>query len=118
MPKTVSDLDTLILYFTGVMNRTHHAPNVNAIALALLGAVLWKKDEDAEIEVRTHAGSTANVLWVQIAGQRYAIAYNHKRECIELRERATTGDVLFSFTNRTPVTEVRRIFEELKPTEN
>jgi hypothetical protein len=38
MPLTVSDLDTLVTYFTGVMDRTHHAPNVDAIALALLGA--------------------------------------------------------------------------------
>jgi hypothetical protein len=116
MPLTVSDLDTLIAYFTGVMDRTHHAPNVDAIALALLGAVLWKKDDDAPIEVRTYAGSPANVLWVQIAGQRYALAYNHREGCIELRERTTTGGARFSFTNKTPVTEVRRIFEELKPT--
>lgn len=40
---TVSDLDTLVTYFTGVMDRTHHAPNVDAVALALLGAVLWRK---------------------------------------------------------------------------
>src|SRR5689334_11023296 len=115
MPLTVADLDTLLDYFSGVMNRTHHAPNVNAIALALLGAVLWKKDDGAPIEVRTYGGSTANVLWVQIAGIRYAIAYNHKAGCIELRERTTTGDVRYTFTNETSVNEVRQIFEELKP---
>lgn len=117
MPLTVADLDTLLEYFDGVMSRTHHAPNVNAIALALLGAVLWKKDDDAHIEVRTYGGSTANILWVTIAGIRYALAYNHKEGCIELRERTSTGEVRFSFTNRTSVNEVRRLFEELKPSE-
>jgi hypothetical protein len=118
MPLTVADLDTLLEYFNGVMSRTHHAPNVNAIALALLGAVLWKKDEDSHIEVRTYAGSTANVLWVQMAGIKYALVYNHKKGCIEIRERTGTGDVRFSFTNRTSVNEVRRAFEELKPSED
>jgi hypothetical protein len=113
MPLTVSDLDTLVAYFTGVMDRTHHAPNVDAVALALLGAVLWRKDADSEIEVRTYGGSTANMLWVQINGQRYALAYNHHDGCIELRQRTTGGDVVQRFTNATPVTEVRRIFEEL-----
>lgn len=117
MPLEVADLNTLLEYFTGVMNRTHHAPNVNAIALALLGAVLWKKDDDADIAVRTYGGSTANVLWVTIAGIKYALAYNHKKGCIELRERTSTGDVRFSFTNKTSVNQVRRVFEELKPTE-
>jgi len=115
MPQTVSDLDTLLEYFSGVMSRTHHAPKVDAIALAVLGAVLWKKDEDAEIVVRTYSGSPANMLWVQIAGIRYALVYNHKAQCIELRE---SGNVLYSFTNKTPVIEVRRAFEELKPTED
>jgi hypothetical protein len=46
MPLTVSDLDTLVTYFTGVMGCTHHAPNVDAIAL--LGAVLWRKSASAK----------------------------------------------------------------------
>src|SRR4051812_3958119 len=116
MPLAVSDLDTLLEYFGGVMNRTHHAPNVNAIALALIGAVLWKKDEDSSIEVRTYAGGPANILWVQIAGIRYALAYNHKDGCIELRERTSNGDIHYKFTNKTSVREVRKIFENLKPT--
>jgi hypothetical protein len=113
-PLQVSDLDTLLDYFSGVMSRTHHAPNVDAIALALLGAVLWKKDEDSPIEVCTYAGSPANVLWVQIAGQRYALAYNHNDGCIELRERTSQGNTRYTFTNDTSVNQV--IFKELKPT--
>jgi hypothetical protein len=45
MPLTVADLDTLETYLSGVMNRSeHHADTVWAIALALVGAILWKKD--------------------------------------------------------------------------
>jgi hypothetical protein len=45
MPLTVADLRTLEIYLAGVLNRSeHHAKTVGAIALALIGAVLWKKD--------------------------------------------------------------------------
>lgn len=116
MSLTVGDLETLESYLSGVMNRSeHHANTVGATALALIGAVLWKKD-DVPIEVRTYDGRTANILWVQINGQRYALAYNHHEECIELRERAQNGRVVASFTNDNSVIEVRDIFERLKPT--
>ena len=114
MPLQVADLETLELYLGGVLNRSeHHAQTVGAIALALIGAVLWKKD-DVPIEVRTYGDKTANILWVQIGGLKYALAYNHKKECIELRSRTQTGEVLYEFTNSTPVTEVARVFAELK----
>jgi hypothetical protein len=116
MPLQVADLETLERYFDGVMDRSdHHAQAVGAIALALLGAVLWKKD-DAPVEVKTYDGRPANILWVQIAGNRYALAYNHRERCIELRERTQSGGVVHSFTNHTPVTEVWEVFESLKPT--
>lgn len=116
MPLQVADLPTLGLYIDGVMNRSgHHAEAVGGIALALLGAILWKKD-DEPVEVRTYEGRPANILWVQIADNRYALAYNHHQECIELRDRTQSGAVLHSFTNATPVTEVWQVFENLKPT--
>jgi hypothetical protein len=116
MPLNVADLETLELYLAGVMNRSdHHADTVGAVALALIGAVLWKKDA-APIEVRTYGGKPANILWVQIGGQKYALAYNHKKACIELRERTQNGVTVAEFDNSTPTTEVYRIFEELKPT--
>jgi CII-binding regulator of phage lambda lysogenization HflD len=116
MALSVSDLETLETYLNGVMNRSqHHAETVGAVALALIGAVLWKKDNGEPIKVRTRSGSTANVLWVEINGNRYALVYNHRKECIELHERTQTGRVLHRFTNETPVTEVWRVFEGLKP---
>lgn len=113
MPLSVADLETLESYLAGVMNRSeHHAERVGAIALALIGAVLWRKDPDP-IEVRTYDGRPANILWVRIGGNRYALAYNHHEGCIELRERTQGGDVLARFDNDTPVIEVYRIFEHL-----
>jgi hypothetical protein len=116
VPLQVADLTMLEAYLDGVMNRSeHHASTVGGIALALLGAVLWKKD-DVPVEVRTYEGRPANILWVQIAGRRYALAYNHHDACIELRDRNQSGDVLHRFTNATPVAEVWQVFEDLKPT--
>lgn len=74
MPLAVADLQTLEAYLAGVMDRSeHHAETVGAVALALIGAVLWKKDA-APIEVRTYAGKPANILWVQINGETYVLA--------------------------------------------
>ena len=113
MSLTVADLDTLESYLNGVLNRSqHHAQTVGAIALALIGAVLWRKDPEP-VEVRTYAGGTANILWFHVSGNRYALAYNHHEECIELRERTQNGNVLAQFTNETPVTEVQQIFGSL-----
>lgn len=70
MPLAVSDLETLETYLAGVMDRSqHHAESVRAIALALIGAVLWRKDADP-IEVRTYDGRPANVLWFHVRGEK------------------------------------------------
>jgi len=106
---TVADLETLETYLDGVMNRSeHHAETVGAIALALIGAVLWRKDPEP-IEVRTCDGRPANILWMQISGRRYALAYNQRVASIQGGE----GEALFSFNNNTSVTEVHRIFRQL-----
>ena len=48
MPLTVADLDTLEAYLAGLMHRSdHHAQTVGAVALALIGAVLWRKGPGA-----------------------------------------------------------------------
>lgn len=113
MPISVDDMATLEQYLQGVMNRSDdHAETVGAIALALLGAVLWRKDEKP-LEVKSYSGEPANIVWFEVNGERYALAYNHKADCIELRDRTLTGSVLHSFTNDTAVREVRAIFEAL-----
>jgi hypothetical protein len=113
MPISVDDVATLERYLQGIMGRSeHHAETVGAIALALLGAVLWRKDEKP-LEVRRYAGAPANIVWFEVSGNRYALAYNHGAECIELRQRTQSGAVLHSFTNKTKVTEVRDVFVSL-----
>lgn len=113
MPISVQDVATLELYLQGVMNRSeHHAQTVGAVALALLGAVLWRKDAKP-IEVRRHAGHAANIIWFEVEGRRYALAYNHLAGCIDLRAKTLRGTPLHQFTNKTSVTMVRKIFEGL-----
>jgi len=113
MPLTVADLKTLEEYLDGVMNRSdHHAKTVGAITLALVGAVLWKKDPNP-IEVRTHDGKAANILWFHVNGNRYALAYNHKEKCIDLRDRTLTGAVRHKFNNKSSVSDVYNAFGNL-----
>lgn len=113
MPLKVNDVDALKSYVSGVMNRAdHHAENVTSIALALAGAIVWRKDADP-IEVMVQDGDTKNVLWVRINGQRYAFSYKHDSQSIELREGSTHGKVLHSFTNETPLSEVESVFRSL-----
>lgn len=113
MPIAISDVDTLKTYIRGVMDRAaHHANNVSAIALALAGAIVWRKDPD-EIKVMERDGDLKNVLWVKINGRRYAFSYNHSAREIEMRENTTHGAVLQGFSNATLLQDVERIFRAL-----
>lgn len=63
MPHQVTDVDTLADYLGGVIGRAdHRARNVDQIALAIAGAIMWRKDADP-IEVMAQAGEMKNVLW-------------------------------------------------------
>lgn len=113
MPTAVADVDRLQEYLGGVMARAdHHANNVNEIALAVVGAIIWRKDP-APIEVMDQNGELKNVLWVLIGGSRYAFAYCHKELAIQIRQKTTRGPVLHSLTNATTSAELRSIFESL-----
>lgn len=113
MSITVDDVSRLEEYLKGVMDRAgHHASNVNEVVMTLMGAVLWRKDT-TPLEVRTQAGETANIIWFEVDGRKYALAYNHKAKLIELRERTLRGNVLHSFDNRTTAAQVRTIFSAL-----
>jgi hypothetical protein len=90
----------------------HHAGSVNEIALAIAGAIVWRKDAEP-IKVMAHAGDMKNVLWVKISGQRYAFSYNHQSGAIEIRDGSTHGPVLHSLTNATALSDLRKIFQGL-----
>lgn len=113
MPKKVRDVDLLTEYLRGVLSRAeHHAGAVDAIALTIAGAVLWRKDADP-LEVFEREGQLRNVLWVKIAGKRYALSYNHDAQTIEVRLGSTQGQVLASFDNASSPTAVKRFFATL-----
>ena len=115
MPLQVSDVATLHEYLVGVVNRAdHHADNVRYVVLPLVGAIVLFKDPDSPIQVRTREGSTANVLWVEIGGTRYAISYDHESQSIALKHRSVQGEVLARFTNATTVPEILAAFERLR----
>lgn len=114
MALTVTEVEELRQYLHGVMERAdHHAGNVNEIALALVGAILWRKDDDEPIKVLAHGTETKNVLWVRIGGQRYVFSYNHDAGQIEMRQGGIQGPTLHQFSNATPLTGIVKIFEAL-----
>lgn len=90
----------------------HHAKNINEITLALVGAIIWRKDSEA-IEVMVRKGEMKNVLWVKINGIRYAFSYNHKNDSISMHRDSTHGMLVYDFTNQTPVAKIREVFETL-----
>jgi hypothetical protein len=113
MPLQVTDIQTLKSYIDGVMKRADHdAGGVNEISLALAGAIVWRKD-DEPIEVLARDGETKNVLWVKINNNRYAFSYNHMTGEIELRHNSTRGSILHTFSNSTPLNQVKQIFDSL-----
>lgn len=113
MAITASDIDVLHRYAEGVMGRAdHHAGKVKGVALALLGGIIWR-GEPGSIEIKQYAGDLANVLWVTVGGKRYAFAYNHKTESIEIRDRTQSGTALHSFNDQTAVADIETVFRGL-----
>ena len=113
MPKQVTDIDLLKEYISGVMGRAdHHAKKVNEISLTLVGAIVWTKDKNP-IQVLAREGEMKNVLWVKINGKKYAFSYNHGTKSIDMREDTTKGNLIYSFSNTTPISEVRRVFKKV-----
>lgn len=112
MALSISTLDLLNRYINGVMGRAdHHGQNVNEVVLSLAGAVIWKATQD--VEVRTYNDETANILWLTVRSNRYAIGFNHHTGNIELRERTQNGNVLAVFNNASTAAEVKVAFANL-----
>jgi hypothetical protein len=114
MPLPITEINVLRDYMRGVLDRAdHHAGSVNEIALALVGAIIWRKDDNVQIEVMTQGGEMKNVLWVHIGGQGYAFSYNHSIGCIEMRQGTTHGESIHAFSNATSLGDLKRTFENL-----
>ena len=111
----VPDIDVLRDYLTGVMERAdHHARGVDQIALALAGAIIWRKNGDP-LQVATRDGETKNVLWVTFEelARRFAFSYDHETGQIVMKENSTHGQVAYAFDNDMALAELKGIFEAL-----
>lgn len=110
-----TDIEILHRYAEGVMERSnHHAKNVGAAALTLLGGVIWKA-LPGSIEIRTYNGSLANIVWWKSEStlKNYAISYNHDSCEIEMRDGSVKGAVLFSISNKTTPEKILSQLSEL-----
>lgn len=113
MALSVNDVDTLQDYIKGVLTRAdHHAGKVNEIVLALVGAIVWKKD-NLPIKVMEREGIAKNVLWVNINKHKYAFSYNHETQKIEMRKDTIRGSILNQFDNNTSLSDLKQVFETL-----
>ncbi|HIC8606407.1 MULTISPECIES: hypothetical protein [Citrobacter freundii complex] len=109
-----TDIEILHRYAQGVMERSeHHARNIGAVALTLIGGVIWKATPGS-IEIRTHNGDLTNMVWwkSEKTQKNYAVSYNHEALKIEMREESMRGAVLFSVANNTPP---ERVLELISP---
>ncbi|HHG8589693.1 TPA: hypothetical protein ACPYUC_002168 [Citrobacter koseri] len=109
------DIEILHRYAQGVMERSeHHAKNVGVVALTLIGGVIWKA-VPGSIEIRTHNGNLANMVWwkSEETNKKYAISYNHETLEIEMRDESVKGNVLFSLSNRTSPEDVLKMLLKL-----
>ena len=112
MAISINSIETLQAYLNGVLGRAdHHAKNVEGVALALLGAVIWRST--GEIEVREYNGNPANMIWFYVNQNRYVLSYNHSQETIELKDRTNNGSVIASFDNSSSYENLIDIFKEL-----
>jgi hypothetical protein len=99
----MSDLDILKDYINEVIGMTD-------AALALLGAIVWKKDEET-IAVSSE-GANKKSLTIKLNGAKYIFSHNSKAERIDMHS-LTDGMLMYSFTNQTPVSKIREVFETL-----
>lgn len=112
MAVTIQDIDILKEYLVGVLNRAdHHASNVNEIALAIVGGIIWK--QTGNIKVMSREGEMKNVLWLNVGDKKYCFVYNHENEGIEVKEGSIQGNVIQIFNNKTGISSVKDFFASL-----
>ena len=102
MPTKTTDIDILKEYINGVIGTTD-------TALALLGAIVWKKDDEA-IAVSSEGGNKKS-LTIKLNGAEYLFSHNSKVKQIDMHRLG--GVLIYSFKNQTPVSKIREVFEAL-----
>jgi hypothetical protein len=113
MSNKVVGVNDLSDYLDGVISKAnHHAQKVNAIALTVIGAIIWAKDPD-HITAMSRDGDVKNVIWVKINGCRYAFSYNHSTLNIDMRSGSIQGPTIASFSNTDTANDIFDFFAEL-----
>ncbi|WMI64092.1 hypothetical protein RBH94_08410 [Aestuariibaculum sp. YM273] len=109
---TIDSIHILKEYLTGVLDRAnHHAHNVNEIALAIAGGIIWRTTNN--IKVLSREGEMKNVLWLLVDDKRLCFVYNHDTFQIDIGEKSIQGKTIVSFDNKTPLKDVKDFFENL-----
>ncbi|MDP5202357.1 hypothetical protein [Flavobacterium sp. DG2-3] len=112
MATTIQNIELLREYLAGVLDRAnHHAQNVNEIALAIAGGIIWKTTNN--IKVMSRDGEMKNVLWLEVDSRKLCFVYNHDNLNIEARDGTIQGNVIASFNNSSSIHDVKSFFETL-----
>lgn len=114
MSISLTQVQDLQEHLLGVFERSaHHAGEVNEVLLSLCGALLWRKNPAEPFKVNTKEGAGGNVIWFKVDHTRYALLYSHEERVIKLLAGGRKGELIQTFTNATPTSEVARIFAGL-----
>jgi hypothetical protein len=111
----VSEVEKLREYVRGVLGAAqHHAGNVDEIILAIVGAIIARKN-DTPLQVR--AGKTQEmgkaIAFTSNRGNSYALSYNHTTKKVDLKQGNSHGVVIHSFDNSTPLSVIASTFASL-----
>ena len=110
----LNDVDDLQEHLLGVLRRSqHHAGEVNEVLLAIVGGILWRKTPGTPVKANEKDGEGGNVIWFRVGSERYAMLYSHEEQIIKLMRGGRHGELLHSFTNRTPLADVAQVFANL-----
>lgn len=112
MATTIESIEILQEYLKGVLDRAnHHDQNVNSIALAIAGGIIWRSTN--RIKVLSREGDMKNVLWLEVNQIKLCFVYDHLGGNIDIRETSIQGKTIKSFNNNTPLDEVKTFFESI-----
>jgi len=90
-------------FLTGAVERAnHHAKQVlNVLPVALGNLQL------IGAKVKTHR---TNIVWFEVNGKDYVIAYNHNQKMMDIRNKNQQGQSIFMFDDNTPLKNINNVF--------
>jgi hypothetical protein len=102
MPVLVDTLDELQQHLAPVLTgrADPEVGEVGPAVLALIGAVLWRKDP-GPVEVRA-----PGMAWVSLGGERYLFRYDPHARRVEVRRGSGSGELLLGVADGTDPAEV------------